>query len=158
VPFLCGNVFDDTFLDISGTQKARIDSIPLLRLQSLTQLKHRVTTIHATALFHLFTEGQQRELAHRLAMLLHPKKGSNIFGSHIARPVKGFRVEAAGLGSIGSYMFCHSDLSWIDLWDGEVFPKGTVKVETQLEEMSREDLRARAGVINYQLTWSVTRL
>ncbi|KAF5312002.1 hypothetical protein D9619_002493 [Psilocybe cf. subviscida] len=117
VPFLCGNVFDDTFLDISENPGAQINSTPLLGLQSLTQLKHRATTIHAAALFHLFNEDQQAGLARRLAVLLSPRKGSIIFGSHVARPVKGLRVESAGLGAIGALMFCHSDSSWIDLWD-----------------------------------------
>lgn len=158
MPFLCGNVFDDTFLDISENPGAQINSTPLLSLQSLTQLKHRATAIHAAALFHLFNEDQQAGLARRLAVLLSPRKGSIIFGSHVARPVKGLRVESAGLGAIGALMFCHSDSSWIDLWDGEVFPQGTVRVDARLEEMSRGDLRARSGVINYQLIWSVTRL
>lgn len=156
--FLCGDVFDDAFLDFRNIQEAQIDMTPLPSLQSLTQLKHRATAIYAASLFHLFSEDRQTKLAHRLAVLLSPKKGSIIFGSHVARPAKGLRVEAAGLGSLGGQMFCHSDSSWVDLWDGEVFTKGTVKVDARLEEMSRGDLRAKAGFTSYLIVWSITRL
>ncbi len=54
-----------------------------------------------------------------------------IFGAHVSRPEKGFRTEAPppAPGYLGNRMFCHSAASWAELWDGEVFEKGTVRVE-----------------------------
>lgn len=78
-----------------------------------------------------------------------------IIGSHAGAPEKGFKTEAVGGDAGGKTgdltMFCHSPESWTALWDGEVFEKGTVKVETKLVE------HATSGIF-YFLQWSVTRL
>jgi len=116
-----------------------------------------VSAIHASAFFHLFDEPQQLELARAVAGLLSPEPGSFIFGEHGGKPVKGYRTEAPPRPT-GDYQFCHSPESWTELWDGVVFKKGTVKVETNLMEIERKDLKAKEGAKFWVLIWSVTRL
>ena len=50
------------------------------------------------------------------------------------------------------HVFCHSPESWTELWDGEIFEKGTVRVETELIAVNR------GGDIAHWMKWSVTRL
>ena len=158
MPFICGDIFDDHILNIDDEDSLEPGPLPTLRdLRSLTPLKHRTEAIHAAAIFHLFDEEHQALLARRLASLLSFKKGSIIFGSHVGRPVKGLRTEAAGLGALGAKMFCHSDESWRSLWN-DIFREGTVKIDVTLDDMQRVDLRPKAGVKYYQLTWCITRL
>ena len=49
---------------------------------------------------------------------------------------------------------------WKALWDGEVFVKGSVKVEAELKAVELKDLEElRLGVEKfYLLAWSVTRI
>ncbi|KAK0459014.1 uncharacterized protein EV420DRAFT_1541857 [Desarmillaria tabescens] len=51
-------------------------------------------------------------------------------------------------------MFCHSPESWKALWDGGVFPEGTVKVDAFLKEIVVDD----SSTNFYLLVWSVTVL
>lgn len=84
-----------------------------------------------------------------------------IFGSHGSKDVKGFRDESAYQSVLGGNpMFCHSPESWTELWDGEVFPKGTVEVKTTLLERLGTDVPKVNGefVKFWNLDWSVTRL
>lgn len=152
IPFICGDIFDDVNfnLDLSGSEASNH--------VSLQALKGRVTAIHAAALFHLFDEQYQELLARRLASLLSPTPGSVIFGSHIGRPVKGFIAEATWPGVLAGSMFCHSDSSWSALWDGKVFPQGTVRADVRLEEVRRVDLRPKPSVTYYKLVWCITML
>lgn len=114
--------------------------------------------IYAACIFHLFTEDQQTCLAEALACLLSPTPGSVIFGEHGGRPVKGLRYEPVD----GKSMFCHSPESWVELWNGTVFPKGEVKVEAKLREVVRDDFATVApklkDVTFYFMDWSVTRI
>ncbi|KAF8632186.1 hypothetical protein AX15_001954 [Amanita polypyramis BW_CC] len=128
----------------------------LLSLSSLTPLQGHVSAIHASAFFHLFDEGQQLKMARQLATLLSPIPGSVIFGSHGALPHRGKRREA--LPAADTIMFCHSPRSWQEVWDGQVFAKGTVKVEVDLKVDVRKDLCLDATNPFYWLIWSVTRL
>ncbi|KAG0704926.1 hypothetical protein DFH29DRAFT_909282 [Suillus ampliporus] len=52
-------------------------------------------------------------------------------------------------------MFAHSTESWNVMWDGEVFKKGTVKVEAELRETR---LRAEDDQSYPIFFWSVTGL
>lgn len=69
--------------------------------------------LYASALFHLFSEGQQRELAQRLSALLSPESGSVAFGWHIGARSKGTITIGKGPGTL----FCHSPESWRELWE-----------------------------------------
>lgn len=59
-------------------------------------------------------------------------------------------------------MFCHSPETWKELWDGQVFEKGTVKVETELravpEELMRKTLGLGPETPRYLMTYSIMRL
>ncbi|TFK75138.1 hypothetical protein BDN72DRAFT_559978 [Pluteus cervinus] len=159
--FIGGDAFDSTFLSphpIFSSSSPPTNPRPnsLKDVGTLTQLQGHISAIHASAFFHLFDEPKQLELAERMASLLSPLAGSIIFGSHVGKPEKGHRPESLRGGA--HRMFCHSPESWIELWDGKVFPKGTVNVQARLVEVSRPDFALAPGVKFYLLSWSVTRL
>ncbi len=167
--FIHGDIFDDAVLregDIRyGKQAAReADSTfklpkPLTSLLPLERAHRLHLHLEPLSPLHRGAAAEHRAQA-RLAALIYA--GSMIFGAHMGRPQKGFRTEASPPkpGYLGSDMFCHSAASWVELWDGEVFEKGSVKVEAELMNPHREDLRKmlEPGAIHYQLLWSVTRL
>jgi hypothetical protein len=181
--FVAGDAFDPAMLAprrafITEDDTANIPSAtpPLRELTSLTPLQGKISAIHASSFFHLFPESKQLELAHLLASLLSPEKGSVIFGQHGSRPVKGFRTEGLPKDAVDAEgkpippvkMFCHSPESWKQMWTEEVFAGGDgkgserIKVDARLIEVPRKDLRAliveteetRFWVMN----WCVTRL
>ncbi|KAH9913286.1 uncharacterized protein B0H18DRAFT_177686 [Fomitopsis serialis] len=172
--FLGGDVFDSAFFEgspILDTPPTTPPPATLAALKTLSPLNGHVSAIHASSFFHLFSEDEQLELARKLAGLLSPVPGSMIVGVHIGQPEKGPWLERRTLRS-GTQMFCHSPESWEELWDGEVFEKGKVRVEVVLraaKDMVQMDVskswveaaqRAELpGTVNYQmLVWSVTRL
>ena len=112
------------------------------------------SAIHASAFFHLFSEKRQLYAARALAGLLSAEPGSMILGQHVIQPVKGLYKLGS---SANDDMFCHSPQSWEELWNGEVFKKGTVKVETEIEEVEKPDF-VSTDIRYYWLTWSVTRI
>ncbi|KII89875.1 hypothetical protein PLICRDRAFT_159089 [Plicaturopsis crispa FD-325 SS-3] len=150
--FIAGDAFDPAFLDPAPPCYELPDgpAPPLSSLTTLTPLRCRISAIHASSFFHLFDEDQQLQMARRVASLLSPLPGSVIFGMHVARPEKGYREV---LNHRGGHMFCNSPESWKELWDGTVFEKGTVKVDTELTEAERD-----AGQKVFILQWSVTRV
>ncbi|KAJ8487389.1 hypothetical protein ONZ45_g14360 [Pleurotus djamor] len=157
VPFLPGDIFDPSFLqpcdpfyELPTTPPPALSSIA-----SLTPLLGHVSAMHVSALFHLFNEEKQLEIAKLLAPLLSPVPGSIIFGSHGGLPEKGVHVPPTG--SRNRLMFCHSPKSWEQLWDGQVFRKGTVKVVATLKEFSVADSENTGGKW-YNLDYSITRL
>ncbi|KZT71790.1 hypothetical protein DAEQUDRAFT_687159 [Daedalea quercina L-15889] len=172
--FLGGDAFDPAFFE----EGLLLDSPPttpppaLASLKVLTPLNGHVSAIHASSFFHLFDEEKQLELARKLAGLLSPVPGSVILGGHAGQPTKGLWTERRTMAS-GKYMFCHSPESWKELWDGQVFEKGKVRVEVTLrtaKEMFDIDpagtkwidaaqMQGGSGTVNYRvLVWSVTRL
>ncbi|EMD41570.1 hypothetical protein CERSUDRAFT_110118 [Gelatoporia subvermispora B] len=160
VPFVAGDAFDTTFLAPVApfTAPPPAPRPDLRTLTTLTPLLGHVSFIHAFALFHLFDEAKQAQLARALAGLLSPEPGSMIFGGHSGRPEKGLCTEAGTRR--GWYMFCHSPESWKELWDGQVFPKGTVDVDSYLVERPRSnvDPNAAEDARFYLMVWTVTRL
>ena len=134
-------------------------ALDLCSLTSLNPLHGRVYAIRASAIFHLFGEEQQLELARALAGLLSPEPGSMIFGAHICvAEKKGFEPSVKDRDH--HRMWCHSPESWTELWDGVVFEKGVVKVQTELIHVERKILQPDApqNATFTSLTWSVTRL
>ncbi|KAJ6448921.1 hypothetical protein C8R45DRAFT_1224572 [Mycena sanguinolenta] len=148
--FLPGDALDDAFLAQHPLPDAPLASPApdLHTLTSLSPLRARLSAIHSASVFHLFSEADQLRLACKLAGLLVPKAGSMIWGCHGAQATKGY-VEGAGRN-----MFCHSPESWRALWDGEVFPKGNVKVQTHMVNAGRI-LNERTDF--WMLFWSVER-
>ncbi|KAI0358974.1 hypothetical protein OH77DRAFT_1420487 [Trametes cingulata] len=164
VPFIPGDVFDPAHLAPVPPSYSPPDTPPpqLSTLTSLNPLRGHVSAIHASALFHLFSEDKQLQLAQALAGLLSPEPGSMILGSHVSRPEKGFRLEVNPPYRLGDPMFCHSPDSWAELWDGQIFERGTVRVDTVLRESKRWDVMESQDIgpelKQYVLAWSVTRL
>ncbi|KAE9411498.1 hypothetical protein BT96DRAFT_15080 [Gymnopus androsaceus JB14] len=144
VAFVPGDIFDDSFIDLNGPTCTG-DS-PLNTVKSLHELTGRINAIHVSRLFHLFTERQQLELAHRLAKLLSPSPGSMIFGQHRGSDVPGVIANA-----LGETSFDHSPDSWKTLWNGVVFPEGTVEVNCVLRPATASSIRGTT------LDWSVIR-
>jgi hypothetical protein len=120
-------------------------------LTSLTPLQGRVSAIMSCAFFHLFDEAKQLQAARQLASLLSPLPGSVIFGAHGTMLVNGIREHSLGEA------FCHSPESWKELWNGNVFEKGTVSVEVDVKLV---DMGPGRGIQdqNIWMSWSVTRL
>ncbi|OJT14322.1 hypothetical protein TRAPUB_9113 [Trametes pubescens] len=167
VPFVAGDAFDPAHLEIVPPFYSPPDTpVPhLATLTSLNPLRGHVSAVHASAFFHLFDEARQLQLAKALAGLLSPEPGSMLIGAHGGRQEKGLRYETGtGLHSIytNEPMFCHSPESWTELWDGQIFRKGTVKVTAFLRETQRKDLEGAPGIVPgakfHALVWSVTRL
>ncbi|KAJ7907966.1 hypothetical protein B0H13DRAFT_2233363 [Mycena leptocephala] len=158
VVFLLGDALDPGFLEPRtplATPSAEVTDSPpppLTSLTCLTPLHGRVSVIHISSVFHLFSEEEQLDLARSLAGLLAPLPGSIILGSHNGGPSKGVgrRFKSQGVGR--PFMFLHSPESWRELWEG-VFPRGTIKVEAELEESTWVD-----GYDRGWLTWSVSRI
>ncbi|TBU23416.1 hypothetical protein BD311DRAFT_704019 [Dichomitus squalens] len=155
--FLAGDCLNPDFVGDSSPLKsggpAEVPRPTLSTLTTLAPLRGHVSAIHIGNVFHLFTEEQQAYLARVLAGLLSFEPGSIIVGSHSASNVKGFRTSFYGGSAITQ--FCHCPESWTALWDGEVFEKGTVKVDTKLYE-HKDALGAGSGF--YGLSWSVMRV
>ncbi|KAK0470264.1 uncharacterized protein EV420DRAFT_1499437 [Desarmillaria tabescens] len=131
-------------------------SIPeLSQVQSLAELRGNISAIHTSSFFHLFDEEGQFEIAKIMAALLSSEPGSMIFGSHSGLQEKGFRPNIGRRSS----MFCHSPESWRSLWDGEIYPKGTVHVDAFLHERHHDHPEMiDPGVKLYRLVWCITVL
>jgi len=188
--FIPGDIFDPALLaprgaylsvsDIASVLSHEGSTLPPLNtLTSLTPLQGKISAIHASAFFHLFSEERQLALAHLVASLLPPEPGSVIFAQHGACPVKGFRVEGLSQATLdkakaeGKFlsefsMFCHSPESWRKLWVEDVFGgtdgKGEerVKVDAELKLVVRRDL-IENGVDPelskfWVMNWCITRL
>lgn len=170
--FIGGDAFDSAFFETVPLHNSppNTPAPTPSSLQTLTPLNGHVSVIHASSFFHLFDEAKQLELARKLAGLLSPESGSIILGGHAGQPVKG--VWEQRTLTKGGHMFCHSPESWRELWDGQVFEKGKVKVDVVLKSVrdlvegdeSKEwaDKAQKPGALDtgdYQvLQWSVTRL
>ena len=155
--FVQGNVFDPDHLSIAPpftTNSPPIASAPDLRtLTSLNSLRGHVSAIYASYFFHLFAEDAQLRLARALAGLLSPEPGSMIFGKQCGLPESGH----LDVPSVLRRIFCHDPRSWSELWDGEVFPKGTVKVVAFVSEPPKDETYPELNTF-LLLNWSVTRL
>ncbi|OJA12417.1 hypothetical protein AZE42_03401 [Rhizopogon vesiculosus] len=148
---LPGDVFDPAFIRIAepSDNVSAAHAIDLSSLKSLNPLHGRISAIYASKLFHCFTEDKQLHLSRALAGLLSAEPGSVICGDQIGALQKG--THSFGL-SAKHQVFCHSPQTWSSLWDGEIFQKGSVKVETDLVEVTvfEEPMLL--------MRWSVTRL
>jgi hypothetical protein len=136
---MLGDIFD-----LTTTRQPPLTPTPnpidLRSLTSLTQLKGRVSAVYAGLFFHLFTEDQQRDLAYRVGPLLSKQPGSTIFGVHLGLPKKGFQPPLEGISR--------------ELWDGQVFSKGSVRVDAELVS---GELVGYPSAWSF-LQWSVVRL
>jgi len=160
ITFVQGDIFDPKHLEVVPpftATNAPIGPAPDLRgLTSLNPLRGRVSAIHVSSLFHLFSEEKQLHLARALAGLLSPEPGSMIFGLHIGLEEKGIMPPKEATQPL----FCHSPESWAQVWDGLVFEKSVVNVQTKLVRV--EGRNFEGDEISVQsiplLVWSVTHL
>jgi len=136
VTFVPGDIYNDEFLSADGppspTSKAgesiTYPSLGSLDLKdSLNPLKGKISAIHASSFFHLFSEEQQATIAHKLAALLSPEPGSVIFGSHAGAEVK--MIRKGEVRGQKFEVFCHSTESFKELWEKAVFKDGGIVVE-----------------------------
>ncbi|KAK0453988.1 uncharacterized protein EV420DRAFT_1645209 [Desarmillaria tabescens] len=140
------------------TKEDAPSSIPeLFQVQSLAELRGNISAIHTSSFFHLFDEEGQFEIAKIMAALLSSEPGSMIFGLHGGRQEKGLRTEVGLNSGRRSPMFCHSPESWKSLWDGEIYPKGTVRVDAFLHEHDHPEM-IDSGAKSYLLVWCITVL
>lgn len=158
--FVAGDAFNE---DITSLQEPCYSLPPENRPESLTSLKSliplrgHVDAIHTSLFFHLFDEEKQLELARRLAALLSPMPSSVIFGGHYARAEKGLKTEILGNGK-EHIVFWHSPESWKDMWSGNVFREGTVRVDVVWSEEESHFTELQQSGKLYYLKWCVTRL
>jgi hypothetical protein len=127
IHFTSGSVLDTEFVPSSGPVYAIPESGPprLDNLPSLLTLRGHVSAMYIAAIFHLFSEEEQAQLARNLASLLSPQPGSIITGWHMGSKQKGDPVPGY------AHVFAHSPESWTELWTG-IFKEGSVKVEALL--------------------------
>ncbi|KAH7906669.1 hypothetical protein BJ138DRAFT_1174876 [Hygrophoropsis aurantiaca] len=152
--FIAGDAFDPSMLQVILPRNSVSTARPeLSTLKSLNPLRGHISAIHASSFFHLFNEERQLHMARALAGLLSPEPGSVIFGSHGGIAQKGMATD--DIFGQKFDIFCHCPESWIEMWDGQVFEKGTVKVEARLKELPMRD---KAHDSLSLLAWSVTRL
>ncbi|KAF9266941.1 hypothetical protein L218DRAFT_956033 [Marasmius fiardii PR-910] len=135
--FVIGDAFDPAFISGRGpcteSRSADADIPDLQSLTSLVPLHGRISVIHISSVFHLFDEEKQVELAKAISSLLYPRSGSMIFGIQLGQEVAGVReLKHPDNTNRQSQRFLHSPESWKELWDGGVFPTGSVKVEAKL--------------------------
>ena len=159
VPFLNGDIFDSAFLEITEPVYTQPPSTPcptLSKIATLTELRGRVSVVSICAVFHLFdTESAHAYLARAIAGLLSPEPGSMIIGFHRGWPEKGTRMET--FAGEEYKMFYHSPESWSALWDGEIFRKGTVKVDARLVPGDRQSVEGSKEEF-WIMQWTVTRV
>ncbi|EIW79526.1 hypothetical protein CONPUDRAFT_58142 [Coniophora puteana RWD-64-598 SS2] len=148
---LQADVFDPAHLAPSAPATEPVERIANLKdAKTLNDLRGQVSVLHASKLFHLFEEDKQLELAKQLAVLLSAEPGSVICGAQGGHHVKGKR--ATRTWSTEFEYFCHSPESWDELWNGQVFEKGTVRTDAVLRPYGSLD-----GELMF-LEWSITRL
>jgi hypothetical protein len=162
ITFVAGDIFSNSILDLSTPPLSRRPALNQA-LASLTPLKNHISVIHTSAFFHLFGETAQRELAHRLGVLLSSNPGSIIFGSQIGAMDN---QEYKEVTPQGREKYRHSPQSWTRLWD-EVFGVGNCQVDTYNipEEVrdSQNGMKAMddwaPGLVHHtKLVWMVRRI
>ena len=150
-------MFDDTHHSLVATLPSGPPP-PVASVGTPTELRGYISAIYTCSFFHLFDEEKQPELGERLAVLLDPRPGSIIFGSHLGMPAKGHPPD------IFKQIFCHSPESWTQLWEEQIFEKGQVRVNAVLEErdagIKRRDkvVPVEEGTKSHWFFWSVERL
>ncbi|KAI0699603.1 hypothetical protein C8T65DRAFT_659149 [Cerioporus squamosus] len=153
VSILLGDPFDPYFLEAVWPFYTQPNALPpaLSTLKSLNPLHGQVSVISACFVFDQLSALQQLQLARGLAGLLSAEPGSLIIGVNRTLLEQGRRRPDDEPGALYD-----SPESWSDLWDGQLFQKGTVKVETKLQV----DQSMGVGIMEggSLLEWTVTRL
>jgi len=166
IAFVSGDIFDPNHLKVvppvvtsahgSTLGDPSVPAPDLRSLTSLNPLHGRAFAIHTSNFFHLFGEEEQLHVARAFAGLLSQEPGSVIFGVQGSAAEKGFSASALG----DHRLWLHSPESWTELWDGIVFEKGVVNVQTKLVQLGKEysEPDGPQHTSFTMLVWSVTRL
>ncbi len=151
IPFLFGDPLDPYFLEAVWPFYTHPYAPPpaLSTLKSLNPLHGQVSVISACFVFDELSVPQQLQLARGLAGLLSAESGSMIIGVNRPQSELGRRRTDDTAGAVYDSQEC-----WSDLWDGQLFQKGTVKVETRL----RADHQSTVSDGAWFMEWTVTRL
>jgi hypothetical protein len=158
VVFIQTDLLNQEYVTPGSPAKDAPDLAPdLVSLSSLNQLRGQVTAAHAAALFHLLSEEQQLALAMSLGSLLADVSGATIFGWSTGLAEVGYN-EFEGTVS-HPRQFCHSPSSREELWNGVVFPRGSVKVEARIMDFNYDvGVRLKGGIPLKRLEWAVRRI
>ncbi|KIK51444.1 hypothetical protein GYMLUDRAFT_50535 [Collybiopsis luxurians FD-317 M1] len=126
----------------------------------LKGLRGKIDILYAGALFHLFDEEKQLDLARRLVALLNINDNSAnsetiIFGRHRGSPTASKGYQQMEFGKT----FCHSPASWKEMWETvlvDEFGKQILerlKIEAVVEDLSPDwETKFNQG----WLFWSIT--
>jgi len=122
----------------------------------LKLLKGRLNHIYAGALFHLFDEPTQYDIALRIVSLLKNASGSIIFGRHEGKEEAG-DIDDGVIGA-STFRYGHNAVTWVSMWQ-------RAYEEIEGTEYTREHVRVRAefvennnGLTNSWLVWSVSHV
>ncbi|KDQ58882.1 hypothetical protein JAAARDRAFT_128232 [Jaapia argillacea MUCL 33604] len=145
------------FLDIgccfgNNTCKVIYDGFPIkgLIVSNLRRGKHNNPPTSLTPISPLSSQNTG---------ILSPLPCSIIFSSHSAATIKGVRVRELAEQCEYRETFRHSPESWKEIWDRDVFEKGSVEVFMKLMEIQRGELRLGVGdgangtTVNWLLWW-----
>jgi len=121
--------------------KQRYTSFPFEKddKPSLADLAGRISVIHTSYLFHMFTHEQQLQIARLLANLVTRESQSIIFGRHITSETESLVGLKTGSGYFN--MACFSPAAWERIWKEQIFPEKQVEVLTMFEHISYDDMR-----------------
>ncbi|CAL1710844.1 unnamed protein product [Somion occarium] len=153
IRFFTGDIFD---VPVKLAEPSGIVQVDTFKITGLEQLRGALTHFYAGALFHLFDEPTQYELACRVATLVKLEPGTVVFGRHQALPEERLIDDHLGRTRYG-----HSPQSWAKLWIkviGELrspeFAESHVKVEAFLNEgFNVHVFQARHQT--HMLVWSI---
>ncbi|TCD66533.1 hypothetical protein EIP91_001254 [Steccherinum ochraceum] len=126
--------FTDDIFTVSPDSTKFQDSVEFSQATKLTQLGGKVSHFYLGALFHLYDEDTQFQIALAVATLLKREKGSIAFGRH-----QGFEKEGLVDDHLGRTRYAHSPESWTKMWK---------RVYTQLESAEYAGTRV---VVNAEL-------
>lgn len=153
VPFLPGDLLDPYFLEAVWPFYTKPYAPPpeLSILKSLNPLHGQVSVVSACFVFDHLNASQQLQLARGIAGLLSAESGSMVIGIHSVRTARG---DGETLTNHASSAIYNTPDSWTNLWDGQLFQKGTVKVEVKVVESQEAGLSDDGDVME----WAVFRL
>ncbi|KZT35904.1 hypothetical protein SISSUDRAFT_121495 [Sistotremastrum suecicum HHB10207 ss-3] len=156
IRFFTGDIFK---MSIAPPTEATEHGRDLPQNLTLDGVKGKLDFVYAGALFHLFDEPTQRDLAFRLARLIQMPSDSSgqlpdaiIFGRHAGLDEEGY-ISGHFVGGRWGQRYGHSPTSWVRLWK-------SIYTELYGHEWVEENIQANAVMqrINTKvkmLFWSV---
>lgn len=128
--------FIDLGYDLFGdreTLKARFYTGDVFAEDFLHEFRGKIDIIFAGSFLHLFSFEQQKVIVAQLGKLLRPKKGSLVFGRHMATAEQGGTIRK---NALGWDLYHHSPDTIRQLWD--TAPDGQWEVSSNLVDYASE--------------------